>query len=132
MNKKDKCPKCAAPKHLKADRCRECYNKDRINENKHWEVHYARIDNARKKKLLKMLNASSSDVIKSSTIVYCYYHRPTRKNFLAWRHGDVSKWLKENGLERNDYIKTVCALSEVNINLTGIDLSEYTTLGQTG
>lgn len=126
MKKKDPCPDCGKLKLVEAKRCKPCYAKMK-NKFQTWRVKGSSLDPNAKLGLIASFNATSSKQIKTDTLVFCYYHPPTRKNILAWRHTDVKKYLKANGHVADEYSKTVCQLSSVDVNLTGIDLSLFTT-----
>lgn len=67
------------------------------------------------------------ETITPETIVNCFYHRQTRKCFLADHVKHVRQYLKDQGItyDTKELVGSVCRLSEININLTDIDLSEF-------
>lgn len=60
------------------------------------------------------------------TMVRCLYWRPRRTCILASRRADAVRYIRSMGSQNQDeLLESVCSISEVDVNLTKVDLEQY-------
>jgi hypothetical protein len=61
-----------------------------------------------------------------NTIIFCHYWKEKRMNILAMSLKAVRDYIKNDyGMMSPTLISSTCRISDVNVNLTGIDLSQF-------
>jgi hypothetical protein len=143
------CPKCGCDKFRNASLCRKCYDKARRPST---GVTYTdcpecggRMKAGREKctncvtnervgtkvrggadRIRAFLACSEVLTIKRSDLVFCYYWRQRRMNILAKSRTVASKHVQTfYGGDMSEVIQSVCRISDININLTSVDLSQF-------
>jgi hypothetical protein len=118
------CIRCnAAPRRSNANKCKDCYNAAK-------RAKRANPDNPhppRRKNIITFLAVEEHLAITASTVVHCYYCQPFRVCIFAHRRTDAMKWMKlTKGVTKESFIeKSVCSISEIDVNMTDIDLTQY-------
>lgn len=123
------CAKCGGVNRKKnSNKCVDCYNDA---QRQRWRD--------QKNGTIEAKPRKSSSAIKSylavdeplritlDTVVQCYYSKPFRVCILAVRRKDAKDWLKKyKGVVKEDFMDmSVCRISEIDVNLTDIDLTQY-------
>lgn len=105
-----------------AVRCVQCardyrYGKDRIGRSK-----------IKSDSILQYVAVEQPCIVRGDTVVHCYYSPCTKLNLLAPSRKKAIEGLLQTGrtFQKDAVTDSVCFLSHININLTTIDLSEYT------
>lgn len=144
-----KCPRCGGDKRREATQCRRCYDRDRRPSH---VVTYTdcpecggRMKMGREKctncvtnervgtkvrgaadSIRAFLACSDVITIKRSDLVFCYYWRTRRMNILAKSRETAARHVRSfYGGDMGEVIQSVCRISDININITDIDLSEF-------
>ena len=123
------CAKCGSTNRKpNSNKCVDCYNdaqraRWRAQKNGTLEVKPRRSG----KTIKSYLAVDDPLVINGDTVVQCYYSKPFRVCIFAVTRVDAKRWLKANkGMVKEDFIEmTVCRISEIDVNLTEIDLTQY-------
>jgi hypothetical protein len=123
------CDKCGGTNRKKnSNKCIDCFNdaqrqRWRDQKNGTIEVKARKSSNAIK----SYLAVDEPLKITLDTPVQCYYSKAFRVCILAVRRKDAKEWLKTHkGVVKEDFMDmSTCRISEIDVNLTDIDLTQY-------
>jgi hypothetical protein len=122
------CAVCGAPERRNnSNKCKPCYNEAKRKAwangaPKTWEICRSR--------RARDIRAHVATDIKGDpmpdTIMSCYFVRGRRKAIMAVTSRQAKEWARENlGVDKSEVVEDVCALHEIDYNLTPIDLKRY-------
>jgi hypothetical protein len=117
------CIDCNEPKSTsKAVRCVQCARDYRYGKE--------RPDRSRSKadSITQYIAVEQPCIIRADTVVRCYYCPCTKMNVLAPSRKRAIEGIEQTGrsFQKDLVTDTVCFMSHININMTSIDLSQYT------